>query len=339
MDCERPVKLSIVMPVYNAESYIADRLEELFSFDFSGTELIAVVCEDGACDSDKSAALCRGFLEGRQNAKVIARADEGLSVARNTGLGHARGEYVLFMDSDDRILAPGFQGMLKNAAADVVACKYALLHPNGRSRKPAYSFPKPSCADDARRIIYSKLPDSIWNVWRYVCRRSFLLENGLFFVPGLVCEDMEWTPRMLDKAGSIEFYDIPFYGYVYGRPGQLTKKASPKRTADVNRTVAESLDTRSPLLRDRLVREALFSVSDYCKFVAGDRAAVRPLILEAEKRFGLSGSRLARFYARTRRLVPLYWWSVALCIAKAARGRLKFALGPSLIRKTRGDRL
>ena len=322
------MKLSIIMPVYKGEKYIINHLTELLSFDFSDIELIVVVCEDG---NDSSATLCEGFQKKYQNTKVIVQKDMGLSAARNTGLEAATGEYVFFMDSDDKILEPGFQDLLNIAESDVIVCKYVLLQSNGKIRKPAYNFPKTSTTDGARKIIYSKLPDSIWNAWRYVCKRDFLLRNCLYFVPGLISEDMEWTPRMLDKAESIAFYDTPFYGYSYNHPQQLSKRVSPKRTVDVNKTVVKGLKEFSPLLRDRLIRESLFSVSDYCKFGAKDRKTVKPYILEAEKHYGLATSKKARFYRQSRKFIPLYCWSVVLCAAKAIRGKLKFALGPNKV--------
>ena len=314
------------MPVYKAESYITKNLEDLIKHDLANIELIIVVCQDG---KDNSAKLCNEALGNISNAKVIIQQDKGLSIARNTGLSNAVGEYIFFMDSDDKILEPGFQELLENLNSDVTVCKYALIQPNGKKKEPAYRFPKNLNTDDARKAIYLQLPDSIWNVWRYVCKREFLLNNDLFFEPGLICEDMEWTPRMLQKAENINFFETPLYGYFYNHPHQFTKRTSLKRTIDINKTAVKGIKEYSPLLRGRLIRESLYSISDYCKFNYKDRMVVKPYILEAEKHYRLSPDKKAKLYKTSRRIVPLYFCSLALRIAKVARGLLKGLLGPN----------
>lgn len=90
-------KVSIILPVYNAEKYIAKAILSILSQTFSCFELIVVI--DGS--PDKSSEIVESFADNR--IKKIEKENGGLSDARNVGLSHARGEYIFFMDPDDWI--------------------------------------------------------------------------------------------------------------------------------------------------------------------------------------------------------------------------------------------
>jgi len=326
------MKLTIVMTVYRAEAYIAKCISQLLSNDLTDVEVVVVVSEDG---TDKSAHICKDLLNDKENTTIITQPDTGLSVARNTGLDAATGDYIFFMDSDDTLLEKGFtelKSMLAHTQPDVFVSKFVLFQPKGIDIWPNYSFPAACNVEEARQIIYETLPDSIWNVWRYVCRREFLLQNNLYFVPDLVCEDVEWTPRMLDMAESLDFIEAPLYGYYYNHSSQLSKRVNPKRTLDINQTVLNGITQYidkpyGKALCGRLIRESLYSISDYCRFSAPDRKTLRPVINACEKYYHLSLSRKIQLYTRTRMIVPLYIWSAALLAAKTLRGLMKRRLG------------
>jgi len=326
------MKLSIVMTVYQAESYIRERLSQLLSHDLSGVQLVVVISETGL---DKSAQICKELLQNNKDAIVITQADEGLSIARNTGLKATTGDYVYFMDSDDVLLEDGFAKLkekLKETQVDVHVGKFVLFQSKGVDVWPDYSFPDITGAEEARQVIYEKLPDSVWNVWRYVCRREFLLKHDLFFAPRLICEDVDWTPRMLDSAETITFIDTPMYGYFYNHSMQLSKRVSPEKTLDINLTALNGVTKfkdrpYGKALCGRLIRESLYSISDYCRFSIADRKALRSVINACEKYYHLSPTGETSLYLKTRKLVPLYWWSVALLTAKTLRGLMKRWLG------------
>ena len=92
-------KISIIIPVYNAESYIADILEELIKQTYSNLQIIAV--DDGS--TDKSRDIIESFMQKDKRVCLIASENRGPSSARNIGLEHADGEYIRFIDADDRL--------------------------------------------------------------------------------------------------------------------------------------------------------------------------------------------------------------------------------------------
>ena len=90
--------LSVIVPCYQVEKYIADCLESLAVLDASEVEILLI--DD--CGQDQTAAICRRFCARYPAMRLIERAaNGGLSAARNTGLDYAQGDYVFFLDSDD----------------------------------------------------------------------------------------------------------------------------------------------------------------------------------------------------------------------------------------------
>lgn len=90
--------VSVVMPVYNVEAYVAEAVESVLAQTYADFELIIV--DDGS--TDRSIEICLGFADER--VRIVRQADRGLAGARNTGILAARGRYVAFLDSDDRWL-------------------------------------------------------------------------------------------------------------------------------------------------------------------------------------------------------------------------------------------
>lgn len=88
--------VSVVMPVYNVEAYVAEAVESVLAQTFADFELIIV--DDGS--QDRSIALCRAFADPR--IRIVSQANRGLAGARNTGIAHARGRFIALLDSDDR---------------------------------------------------------------------------------------------------------------------------------------------------------------------------------------------------------------------------------------------
>jgi glycosyltransferase involved in cell wall biosynthesis len=92
----KPPRVSVVMPVYNVETYVAEAVQSVLNQTFEDFELLIV--DDGG--SDRSFAICEAFADPR--ISIIQQRNRGLAGARNTGIAQARGDYVALLDSDDR---------------------------------------------------------------------------------------------------------------------------------------------------------------------------------------------------------------------------------------------
>lgn len=92
-----PCKFSIIIPVYNVEPYLRRCVDSVLSQSFNDYEVILV--DDGS--PDRCGEICDEYARNNKSVKCIHRENGGISVARNTGLNAATGEYVIFIDSDD----------------------------------------------------------------------------------------------------------------------------------------------------------------------------------------------------------------------------------------------
>ena len=95
---------SIIVPVYNTEQYIHQCIDSVLHQEFKDFELLLV--NDGS--KDKSLTICKEYAKKHSCIQVIDQENGGPSKARNTGLEHAQGKYILFLDSDDWLLWVSF---------------------------------------------------------------------------------------------------------------------------------------------------------------------------------------------------------------------------------------
>ena len=98
-------RLSVVVPVYNVESYLAACLDSILAQTFTDLEVLLV--DDGSTDG--STAIAEQYAERHTNISMIQQANAGLAAARNTGVKHISGELLAFVDSDDTIPPPCIQ--------------------------------------------------------------------------------------------------------------------------------------------------------------------------------------------------------------------------------------
>ena len=115
--------ISVIIPVYNASVFLEKCVRSVLNQNYAQLEVILV--DDGS--KDNSLAVCQNLASNDSRIHVIHQENSGVSAARNTGLAHATGEYVSFVDADDYLTADYFQHLLKNAEdhnADIVCCDF-----------------------------------------------------------------------------------------------------------------------------------------------------------------------------------------------------------------------
>lgn len=180
--------VSIILPVYNAQAFLASAVESVLKQTFSDFELILV--DDGSADG--SLAICKAFARRDRRIVVITQKNGGVSAARNAGLFAAKGEYIAFCDQDDcflpHLLAENYP-IAKDTGAEVVKfarrsvvidAKGATLSIHENSGRGVCLY----CRNELRRhyrILSEKL--HFLYVWNGLYRRSFLLKCGVSFNP------------------------------------------------------------------------------------------------------------------------------------------------------------
>lgn len=243
------MKLTIVIPVYNVEKYISKCLESCLNQDISPEDYEIIVVNDGTADC--SVAIVEDYMKEHGNVRLVNRENGGLSVARNTGLKAATGDYVWFVDSDDWI-EPNCLKEITDIACkenlDVLCFNLQLAFPDGHLEKYVNN-------NEKTRIVYrgiefickKKMPPAAWCA---LYKRTFLEEHSLNFYEGILHEDQEFTPRAYCLAERITYVDKVIYNYNQ-RDGSIMKGAHSERKCRDLLTVADSLyDFSQTILKD-----------------------------------------------------------------------------------------
>jgi len=214
-------KLSIIVPVYNVEKYIVKCISSLLEQNYDDYEIIIV--NDGT--KDNSINLIQQHFNDSK-LRIINQTNQGLSVARNTGLAESCGEYIWFFDSDDWVSA--------YILRDIVKCLHEcdLLYFNvfyEETEKGSKIFQKLNQARTGREL---SLCSYLHGAPFYIYRREFLKEHDLLFEKGIYHEDTLFTPCALYMANSVIPYDSPVYHRLL-RKGSITHTINPKRCLDL----------------------------------------------------------------------------------------------------------
>lgn len=211
---ETHLKLSVIVPVYNVEQYIEKCVRSLFQQTLDGIEFIFV--DDYSADD--SLGILQSLVVEYQNLAdniIIIRhkQNRGVSVARNTGLARARGEYVIFLDSDDWFDEQMLQKMYlaaSTAKADVVMCDFAMVLKSGTK-----SYKLPTWDNDDK---VTSMQQYLRFAWTVACvlliRREWLIQSRLNFPDGYTyCEDFNFAVKVLDLAHIVVNVHEPLYYY------------------------------------------------------------------------------------------------------------------------------
>jgi glycosyltransferase involved in cell wall biosynthesis len=216
--------LSVIIPIFNVEKYLAASLDSLLSQYKDDVEIIAI--DD--CSTDFSLEVLRKYSEKYPVEMVSSKENQGLGLIRNKGLKMARGEYILFLDSDDR-LNPGLIDILRaHRGPEIIVFDYirewenGLTKPNPMAELLAELSPaKIDYYDVERKKLLFKNINVAWNK---AYRRDFLINNNLTFLSGYY-EDVSFNYKCIILAAEIKI--LPFVGYRYiQREGSILNSRS-----------------------------------------------------------------------------------------------------------------
>ena len=206
------IKVSVVMPTYNAYKYIRPALESVMEQTLREIEIICV--DDGS--TDHTLDILKEYQAKDSRIRIVTENNAGPAAARNKGLARIRGEYVIFLDADD-FFNPQLLEKLYDVATrdqlDIAICRYDIY--NGRKARfePNIKSDHGEIFEPGKVVSKSEYPDEILQcttgyVWNKMYRAAFLKEKDLAFNPDLrVFEDTFFVVTSLsiaDRVGKIE---------------------------------------------------------------------------------------------------------------------------------------
>ncbi len=213
--------LSVLVPAYDATAYLSECVESVLAQGVEGVELI--VLDD--CSRDETPVLLESLQQrwsGSLQVQTHAR-NQGLSAARNTLLDHAQGEYVWFLDSDDKLL-PGviadLQALIAKESPDLVMCDFEVLRENreakhwlrGEHHRTSFFGPHTALMRDPASLLSGLLFAGQLHAWSKVSRRS-LWHERLRFPRGQYFEDMATMSLLALQAQSSYYVPRPWVAY------------------------------------------------------------------------------------------------------------------------------
>lgn len=231
--------VSIIMPVYNAEAYLAQSIDSVLNQDMNDIELILV--DDGS--SDSSLDICSHYADKDERVHVIHQSNQGVSVARNTGLKNANGDYVAFIDADDEMKKDMISSLYQCATrynADIVSCSSGYVV-NGEIVREEYGTNQINVYNRDEAIEQYLLGGKISiGVWTKLFKKEII--SGIYFVEGKkINEDKYFIFEALLRSKVFVLYDVTKYLY-FQRDNSATMKPFDARWFDALDFADEILD-------------------------------------------------------------------------------------------------
>lgn len=203
--------ISVIIPVYNVEKYLNQCIESVVNQTYKNLEIILV--DDGS--SDHCPQMCDEWATKDKRIKVIHKNNEGAAIARNTGLGMAKGAFIGFVDSDDFIDPTMYQMLYDSIVhnnSDIAICASRLIYWNHLQNREIYLTAQESCLT-ARQMLKYLYCDRLAHhvIWNKLYR-SCIWKNVKF--PNLrKQEDEAVLPYLYDKAEKISIVNKVLYNY------------------------------------------------------------------------------------------------------------------------------
>lgn len=233
--------VSVIVPVYNVESYVSRCIESLLRQTYADIEILLI--DDGS--QDHSLEILRRYEKQDTRIRVFHKSNEGLGPTRNYGLRQARGKYVMYVDSDDYVLPTIMEKLLNSLRehqADISVCdRFNLTEKTGAMHRYYNQFP-----EGVRVVSVSTNPDIITRiysmVWGKLYSREFLISHAIW-QPDCEMEDVISYVAMA-LADRISYVPEPLYVYIRDRADSITRQARFIDNIDAHRVLVREFQSR-----------------------------------------------------------------------------------------------
>ncbi len=226
------IKVSVVMPVYNAYDYLRPAIEGVLGQTLKDIELICI--DDGS--TDNSLEIIKEYQKNDERVRIVTENNAGPSVARNKGFQRARGKYVIFLDADDIFdyeMLEKLHSLAEEKELDIAICKFDIYNSRKSRFEDNIRSDHGEIFEEGSVVSKNDYPDVILScttgyVWNKLFRREFLMEKEIFFDAELmVFEDTHFVVTALslaDRVGKVAERLVHHRVYVNQPRNKLFKK-------------------------------------------------------------------------------------------------------------------
>lgn len=213
--------LSIIIPVYNGAKNITNCLNSIWTQELCADDY-EVICVDD-CSTDNTVEVLNNISKEHNNLRIIKNdINRRAGGSRNHGVLEAKGEYIVFIDSDDYFHPGSLKEVilyLKNIPLDILLCDFAREEAGNPNITLIHNFPNKSIMDGRDFVLSNSLP---YAPWKYIFKRSLMVDNNVFFEENVSAEDVDWTHKLALKATRMQYKPILLSHYVLYNNGSQT---------------------------------------------------------------------------------------------------------------------
>ena len=221
--------ISVIVPVYNVAEYLPRCVDSILNQTYANLQIILV--DDGSTDG--SGRICDAYISTDRRIQVVHQENGGLSAARNTGIEHAQGEYLSFIDSDDFIHPEFYQRLyaaISQSSADIAVCSFVPV--------------ADSIAKDPGKhqlTLYRGTKEIMNNFFNQNCAASVVAVNKLYkrslfeklrYTEGIIHEDEDLTYRLFYQCSCVAYLSDALY-YYFRRENSITTKRYSMRNLQI----------------------------------------------------------------------------------------------------------
>ena len=196
-------KISIVIPVYNAERYLKRCIDSIWNQTYTDWEILAI--DDGSSDNSlEILEECKKYI--RDKITIISQENRGVARTRNRGIEVSRGDYLMFIDNDDYIDRDYLESYI-----DVIEREDCDCVIGGFRRE-----------DEQGKVIKCFVPDSMWSVctadlvpWARIFKRKFIADNRILFLDNAIGEDIYFNFKLFSLTENIAIINNTGYVWFY----------------------------------------------------------------------------------------------------------------------------
>jgi glycosyltransferase involved in cell wall biosynthesis len=225
--------VSVIVPVYNAESYITRCIESILDQTYENIEIILI--NDGSVD--KSKYIIDTFAVKDERVNVVHKVNGGVSEARNTGINIAKGDYITFVDADDTLDVNAIKIMtrlMKASASDAVRTNYVSFRSGIQKRGlvplPIKLYEGDEILQIIKKVIMGDIPGYSWLL---LIRTAVLIDNKISFDSSLsMMEDTKFYVDLFSVCKSVYLSDTVTYNYMINTMSASRNVQNYKRNAN-----------------------------------------------------------------------------------------------------------
>jgi len=215
--------VSVIIPAYNAEKFLKSSVESVFEQTYKNVETIVV--DDGS--TDNTVATVKSFRNKKHSIRLVSKKNEGSGYARNAGVEAAKGEYIYFLDADDRITKHCLEHLVAIAEEENAAVVCTMANPDVRNEKLGKNIRVMNGVDAFCEVINMHIPSAPWG---RLYRKGVI--KDIKFKRLYYAEDFEFDTRFWPQVAKAVVVDD--YSYMYSvTPGSMVNSPYDEKKAAI----------------------------------------------------------------------------------------------------------